>query len=182
MSYGGSSGTETVREQCCDLEYYPGGTPENQIKNPINQRLIEIKHEGANIDIPTLRGRDITLVTKYVNEVNKVLKCIPVRKLAELKYVARASALLVCEKVGVKIDHTIIKKEPFWKGGIEKDIKKRKILSLRKDLSRIDDCFKGRWGNGSAKLKIELKKKYKLKHKGFKAVIEKRKKRISAKH
>ena len=40
--------------------------------------------------------------TKYVNEVKKVLKCILVINLSELKYVASASALLVCEKVGVK--------------------------------------------------------------------------------
>ena len=50
-------------------------------------------HEMVKGDIPTLRSRDITLVTKYVNEVNKV--CIPIRNLSELKYVARASALLV---------------------------------------------------------------------------------------
>ena len=41
-------------------------------------------HEGAKGDIPTLCSRDITLVTKYVNEVNEVLKCIPVRNLSEL--------------------------------------------------------------------------------------------------
>ena len=39
MSYGGLSGTQTVREQCCDLEDYPGGTPEDHIENPIHQRL-----------------------------------------------------------------------------------------------------------------------------------------------
>ena len=133
-------------------------------------------HEGANRDIPTLRRRDITLVTIYVNEVNEVLKCIPVRNLAELKYVARASALLVCGKVGVKIDLTINKKESFWKRGIEKY-----ITILRKDLSRVDDCFKGRWKNGGAKFKFELKKKYKIKAKSFKAVIEELKQRISAK-
>ena len=79
-------------------------------------------HEAAKGDIPTLSSRDITLVTKYVNGVNKVLKCISVRNLSELKYAARASVFLVCEKVGVKTDHTINKKEPFWKWRIEKDI------------------------------------------------------------
>ena len=116
-------------------------------------------HEGAKGDIPTLRSKDIDLVTKHVNEVNEVLKCIPVRNLSDLKYVARAGALLVCEKVDVKTDHTINKKEPFWKRRIEKD-----IAILRKDLSRIDDWFKGRWKNGSTKFKCELKKKYKIKN------------------
>ena len=115
MSYGGSSGTETVKEQGCDLGNYPGGTPEDHIKNPIHQRLIEIMHERAKGDIPTLCSTDINLVTKHVNEVNEVLKCMPVKNLSNRKYVARAGALLVCEKVGVKTDHTINKKEPFWK-------------------------------------------------------------------
>ena len=167
MSYGGSSGTETVKEQCSDLKDYPGNTPEDHTQNPIHQRLIEIIHERAKGDITTLRSRYITFVTKYVHEVKEVLKCIPVRNLSELRYVARVSALLVCRKVGVKTDHTINKKEPFWKRRIEKD-----IVILRKDFSRIDDWFKERWKNGSAKLKGELKKKYKIKGKGFNTVTE----------
>ena len=35
-----------------------GGTREDHIKNPIHQSLIEIMHEGAKGDIPTLRSRD----------------------------------------------------------------------------------------------------------------------------
>ena len=85
MSCGKSSDTGTVREQCCDLEDYPGDTPEDHIENSIYQRLIEIMHEEAKGNIPTLRSRDITLVTKNVNEE---LKGIPVRNLSELKYVA----------------------------------------------------------------------------------------------
>ena len=139
MSYGGSSGTESFIEQCCDLEDYLGDTPEDHIKNLIHQCLIEIMHDGAKGDIPTLRRRGITLVAKYVNEVSKVLKCIPVRKLPQFKYPGRASAPLVCEKVGVKTDYTINKKEPFWKWRVEKD-----VAILRKDLGRIHDWFNGR--------------------------------------
>ena len=115
-------------------------------------------------------------MTKYVNEVNEVLKCIPVRNLSEFKHVARASALLVCEKHGDKADHTIKKKEPFWKRRIEEY-----IAILRNNLSRIDDWFKGRWKNCCTKLKYKLKKKYKIKAKGFNTVLEELKQRISAK-
>ena len=124
-------------------------------------------HEGAKEDIPTLRSGDINLVTKHVHEVKEVLKCIPVRNLSDLKYVVKAGALQVYEKVGVKTDHTINKKEPFWKQRIERD-----SAILRKDLSRTDGWFRGRWKNGSTKLKCELKKKYKIKAKGFKTLIE----------
>ena len=175
MSYGVSSGTETVREQACDLDDYLGGTLEDHTKNPIHQRLIEIMHEGVKGDIPLLPSRDINLVTKHVNEVNEVLKCIPVRNLSDLKYVARAGALLVYEKVGVKKDQAINKEKPFWKWRIEKD-----IAMLRRDSSRIDDWFKRRWKDGSTKLKCELKKKYKIKAKGFNTVIEELKQRTSA--
>ena len=59
--------------------------------------------------------------------------------MSELKHVARAGALLDCGKIGVKIDHTINKKEPFSKRRIEND-----IALFRKDLIRIDDWFKER--------------------------------------
>ena len=83
------------------------------IKNPIHQLLIEIMHEGAKGDIPTLRSRDN--FADQTCEVNEVLKCIPVKNLSDLKYVVRAGALLVCNMVSVKTGHTINKKEPFWK-------------------------------------------------------------------
>ena len=105
-----------------------------------------------------------------------MLKCIPVKNLSDLKYVVRAGALLVCKMVGVKTDHTINKKEPFWKWRIEKD-----IAILRKDLNRIGDWFKRRWKNGSTKLKCGQKKKYKIKAEGLNTVIEELKKHISAK-
>ena len=71
MGYGGSSGTETVREQCCNLEDYPGCTPEGHIKNAIHKRLIEIMHEGAKGDIANLRSRDITSTVRntFVNGI-----------------------------------------------------------------------------------------------------------------
>ena len=50
---------------------------------------------------------------------------------------------------------------------------------MRKGLNRIDDLSKGRLKNGSSKLKCELKKKYKIKAKGFN--IEELKQRMSAK-
>ena len=41
MSCGESSGTETVREQFCDLKDYPGDTPEDHVENSIHRRLIK---------------------------------------------------------------------------------------------------------------------------------------------
>ena len=79
-------------------------------QDQIHQRLLEIMHEVANRDIPTLHNRDITLMTNYVNEVKKILKRIPVRNLSELKYAARTSELLICEKVSGKTCYPINKR------------------------------------------------------------------------
>ena len=70
MSYGGWSGTETVRDQGCNLDDYPGGHTRRSYKNPIHRRLIKIIHERAKGDVPTLRSRNKNLVIKHVNEVN----------------------------------------------------------------------------------------------------------------
>ena len=51
---------------------------------------------------------------------------------------------MVYEKVGVKADYTINKKEAFWERKIEMD-----IAVLRKDLSRIDD-----WSKGDCKIAV----------------------------
>ena len=75
INFGGSSGTEIVWKQCFDLKDYTGGLPKDRNQNAVHQRLIEIMHAEAKGDIPTVRCRDITLMTKYVNEVNEVLKC-----------------------------------------------------------------------------------------------------------
>ena len=62
----------------------------------------------------------------------------PSKKFFWLKDVAKASALLVCEKVNVKKDHIVTKNEPFWKQREGKD-----STIFRKDISRIGDWFKG---------------------------------------
>ena len=46
--------------------------------------MIEITKEAATGIIPSLQSRDITLVNKHVNEVNEILKGIPVHNLTEI--------------------------------------------------------------------------------------------------
>ena len=81
-----------------------------------------------------------------------------------------AGASLVAEKLGVKIKPRV-EKEPYWKRRIEND-----ITRLRKDLSRIEDWFKGRWTKKQTREKEELQKE-----KRFKLVMEELKRRIKAK-
>ena len=50
----------------------------------------------------------------------------------------------------MKVDHTINKKKPIWKQRIEKE-----VPSLKNDISRTNDWFKGRWKEDNTN-KIEL--------------------------
>ena len=95
MSCGELSATETktVREQCCYLENYLGDTLDDQIKNSIHQRLIELMYERVRGDILILPSTNMTLMTKHINELNEMLKIIQVRNLSEFKYIAKASEL-----------------------------------------------------------------------------------------
>ena len=52
---------------------------------------------------------------------------------------------------------------------------------MRKDFSRLDDWFQGKWKKDKKRKKEKLRKKYRIKVKGFKVVIEEMKQRISAK-
>ena len=68
------------------------------------------------------------------------------------------------------------KNEPFWKRRILRDISK-----LRKNLSRIEAWFSGRWEKDENKVKYLLDQKYGLRRKGFTLVMEELKQRIAAK-
>ena len=55
------------------------------------------------------------------------------------------------------------------------------IGKLRKELSRIESWFTGRWKKKNKEVKEELNRKYKIKEKGFKHVMDEIKQRILAK-
>ena len=87
----------------------------------------------------------------------------------------RAGARLVCKKVCVNGSNKEFK-EPYWKLRIEDNIPR-----VWKDLSQIEDWFKGRWNNIKHRRKDELKRKYRIKAKGFKIVTEELKQRTTLK-
>ena len=56
-----------------------------------------------------------------------------------------------------------------------KDVLRMILQRLRKDLSRLDDWLKGKWKKDKKRKKEELRKKNRIKAKGFKVVIEEQK-------
>lgn len=82
--------TESITEQCLNFEDYRGNILEGSFVNPIYQQLMEIINKGAKSNISNLRGTEISLVTKHVNEV---------RNSSEQESITRANALFVCQQV-----------------------------------------------------------------------------------
>ena len=79
----------------------------------------------------------------------------------------QAASVLVCEQLRVKERKKREEKEPYWKRHIEGDVKR-----LRRDLSKIEAWFKGKWKNGRKGEKEKLDRKYRLNAKGFHIVME----------
>ena len=88
----------------------------------------------------------------------------------------QAAMRIVGEKVGMEKLNAKKKNEPFWKKRILRDISK-----LRKDLSRIEAWFSGKWKKDKSKAKDLLDQKYGLRRKGFTLVMEELKQRIATK-
>ena len=146
-----------------------------QEDNELVSRLKEILQTDLN-NVPSLRTIDSAKVKAETKKINEILKNVRCKNIDNIREVIKAAAILVSERVGVKRKTEQKQKDPFWKRRIENDIGK-----LRKDLSRIEAWFKGNWKNGKQQEKLDLKKKYSLRAKGFKTVMEELKQRISAK-
>ena len=108
--------------------------------------------------------------------MNKVLGLVSTTDFTHCRNVIQAAMRIVGEEVGMKKAKAKKKKEPFCKRMILRDISR-----LRKDLSRIEAWFPGRWKKDEKKEKDWLDQKYGLRIKGFTLVMEELKQRITAK-
>ena len=108
--------------------------------------------------------------------MNKVLEHVKITGFTHCRNVMREAMRIVGEEVGMKKSNAKKKKEPFWKRRIL-----RVISRLRKDLSRIEAWFVGRWKKDKNKEKDLLDQKYGLRRKGFTLVMGELKQRITAK-
>ena len=108
--------------------------------------------------------------------MTNVLEHIKVTGFTYCKNVIKAAMKIVGEYVGMKKSNAKKEKEPFWKRRILTDISR-----LRKDLSRIETWFAGRWEKDKKKEKDWLDQKYGLRRKAFTLVMEELKQRITEK-
>ena len=126
---------------------------------------------------PALRSYDNKKLKDVTKRVNDVLGTIETNSISETKNLIIAGITLMYKELGIKNNAQKTKaKEPYWKRRLENDIRK-----LRKELSRIESWFTGRWKKKNKEVKEELSRKYKIKEKGFKHFMEEIKQRILAK-
>ena len=108
--------------------------------------------------------------------MNKVLKHVKITDFTHCRTVIQAALRIVGEEVGMQKSNAKKKNEPSWKKRILRDINR-----LRKDLSRIEAWFAGRWKKDKNKEKGLLDQNYGLRRKVFTLVMGELKQRITAK-
>ena len=123
-----------------------------------------------------LKYGDKEKIKEEVIKMNKVLEHIKITGFTHCRNVIQAAMKIVGEEAGMKKLNAKKTKEPSWKRRILADISR-----LRKDLSRIEAWFAGRWKKDKKKEKDWLDQKYGLRRKGFTLIMEELKQRITAK-
>ena len=152
---------------------------ENVLSDSERNRLLRLREtlegdEFGKTEV-NLEYGDKDKIKEEVIKMNKVLKHVKITVITHCRNVIQVAMKIVGEEVGMKKSNAKKKKEPFWKRILGY------ISRLRKDLSRIEAWFAGRWKEDKEIEKDWLDKKYGLRRKGFTLVMEELKQRITAK-
>ena len=139
-------------------------------------RLKEILARQEKGKIYNCKNVDQAKLKKETAKVNKIMKDIIHTNITDTRNIVQAGAVLVGELVEAKDPAPSKEKIPYWKRRIENDLSR-----LRKDLSRIEAWFKGKWKRCKEGAKQELDRRYRLKAKGFNTTMEEIRQRIVAK-
>ena len=141
----------------------------NDLSDSKRDRLLRLREALEGNDFGKTEGNlkygDKEKIKEEVIKMNKVLEHIKITGFTHCSNVIRAAKKIVGE-VGMKKPNAKKKKESFWK---------RKMLTnisrLRKDLSRVEAWFVGKWKKGKKKEKNWLDRKHGLRRKWFTLVI-----------
>ena len=123
---------------------------ENDLSDYERDRLLRLREalEGndfGKIEV-NLKYGNKEKIKEEVIKINKVLEHVKITGFTHCRNVIQAAMKIVGEEAGMKKSNAKKKKEPFWKRRILADISR-----LRKDLSRIEAWFAGRWKKGKKK-------------------------------
>ena len=125
---------------------------ENDLSDSKRNRLLRLREalEGDEFGKTkvNLKYGDKGKINEEVIKMNKVLEHIKITGFTHCRNVMQAAVKIVGQEVGMKKSNATKKKEPCWKRRILTDINR-----LRKDLSRIEEWFAGRWKKDKQKEK-----------------------------
>ena len=153
---------------------------ENDLSDSEIDRLLRLREALEGNDFGktevNLKYGEKEKIKEEIIKMKKLLEHVKITGFTHCRNVIQAAMKIVGEEVGMKKSNAKKKKEPFWKRRILTDISR-----LRKDLSRIEAWFAGRWKKDKKKEKDWLDQKYGLRRKGFTLVMEELEQRITAK-
>ena len=93
--------------------------------------IAEVIERGRKDKLPALRNRPNKNFLEETAKVDKVLSKFKTHSITKIKELFYAGAVVVTNRLGVKIDKVAWRKEPMWKRRLQ-----NKIKVLRKDLSQ----------------------------------------------
>merc|ERR1712080_627339 len=140
------------------------------------QLVKEIMEQMDKEEMPmNLRNVERKKLLQRVKKIDEVLKEIPTKGITDTNRVLNAAGCIVGRKLGIKRKEARKENtEPQWKKRLN-----RQIAELRKDLSRSEKWKENELVNNETKEGLE--RKYTIKRKGLKTVIEEIKQRVLAK-
>ena len=95
--------------------------------------IAEVIEQGRKDQLPALRNVPKKKLLEETAKVDKVLSKFKTHSITKTNELFYAGAVVVTNRLGVKIDKVAWKKEPMWKRRLQ-----NKIKELRKKLSQLE--------------------------------------------
>ena len=135
--------------------------------------IAEVIERGRKDKLPAFRNVPKKKLSEETAKVDKILSKFKTHIITKTNELFYAGAVVITNRLGVKIDNVAWRKEPMWKRRLE-----NKIKELRKNLSQLeaskdkDISYFRHWER--------LERKYSIRVKSLNVVIEELKQRIAA--
>ena len=139
----------------------------------IVMEIAEVIERGRKDKLPALRNVSKKKLLEETAKVDKVLSKFKTHGITKTNELFYAGAVVVTNRLGVKINKVAWTKEPMWKRRSQ-----NKIKELRKDLSQLEAVKDKDISNFRHWERLE--RKYSIRVKGLNVVIEELKQKITA--
>ena len=139
----------------------------------IVMEIVEVIERGRKDKLPALRNVPKKKLLEETAKVDKVLSKFKTHSITKTNELFCAGAVVVTNRLGMKINKVAGRKEPVWKRRLQ-----NKIKELRKDLSQLEASKDKDISNFRHWERLE--RKYSIRVKRLNVVIEELKQRITA--